>query len=185
MIVRGGNRTVTDLGPAPARIAGIYAVNTIATAPETHVAPVERRYLSREELARIHEDDALLDPQPVPVNITLPVKVRAPKPVPTPNHQLLAEAAAARAARAEAVWEALRSSGGNVAGAAALLGKDRSRVRYAIHTHTPPADVVELLAHPARGNLGWAVGNHSHTTEARALISLRLREYHARKRAAA
>lgn len=181
MIVRTGNRSSTDLGPAPANVSGLYAINTIALVSEVSVSPVERRYLSREELAAIHEADARLDLPPVP---TITPAERREATVKARKRGGDSAAAARYAERCDAVWDALRASAGNVTAAAVLLGRDRSRVRYAILRKTPPADVAALLAAPARRKSGWASGDHRHTPETRALIAIRVREYHARKRAA-
>lgn len=163
MIVRTGNRTATDLGPGPAHVNGVYAINTIALVSAVSVSPVERRYLSREELAAINEDE--------PAPPVAPGKHKKLRPLRDDDR----------------LWDGLRQARGNVTYAAALMGRSRATIRQNLIVRQQrgvvPPDVAWLLAHPKRRPTTPA-GTHSHSPATRALIAVRMREHFARKRAA-
>lgn len=157
MIVRDGRRNESANTPAPANVAGVYAINTISLVTQMDVAPVERRYLSPQE--------------PTPAHNAPVAKGKYQRPL----------------GDDEALWAALRRTRGNVTHAAELLGRERSGVRKSVllrqRRGVVPPDVAWLLAHPQRRPT-TPKGTHFRSPETRALISIRMREHFARKRAA-
>lgn len=139
---------------------------------------VESRYLSADELAAVRA----VEPEPVlpPYRPERPHRERKPRPSRATGERPM------RLRRDDApLWAALREHGGNVAATSETLGRSRSTVRsnlrYRAASGDIPLDVQALLAKPARRHIGFT-GTHS--PETRALISIRMREYHQRRKAA-
>lgn len=161
MIVRDGRRNVSANTPAPAHIDSVRAVNTIALAAEAYVSPVERRYLTPEELAVIRQSD------PEPVRVPQPVYALTVTPdLPERRARGGRNAALTRSriigrprlfTDAE-LFDALIHHRGSQSRAALALGFSRSairkRIRHLRDTGTMPAEVSAVLRGPG-GHWRW------------------------------
>lgn len=160
MIRRTHNRADDfDAGPGAAGIAGVFAVEAIALRAETFVAPVERRYLTPEELAVIRQGEPEPPKRPVVID-------RSPQQMREAGRRGAAATARTRRIRSHvlgrprtftdaAFLDALRETHGSQVRAAESLGVSRSAVRKRLRQLRAagplPADVSALL----RGPGGW------------------------------
>lgn len=176
MIVRDARRQVVDLGPAPAHIDSVRAVETIALRAELLVSPVTRRSATADELAR-------LDGEPERA-VTMPEARRTPEQV-AESRRRGGEMTAQKRRDKRLVPDyeiirALREANG-IRRDGARIVKMRTaaynwRVRSLLARDEIPVDVREMMR-PGGHRPGVP-----HTPETRALIAVRLKEAWAAKR---